>query len=154
MMRMVCKHCGQVLQRKRFGPRLEDLTVFKNRKFCNRTCMAHFMIKDNPSRSAIQRRLKKHRKQSCDLCGSSVNLCMHHKDKDWMNNSEDNLQTLCSSCHTSLHHRNGDIVVTKTKPPCRICGKISYRLNLCPTHLSRFKRHGDPLLVCGKVASN
>jgi hypothetical protein len=39
----------------------------------------------------------------CVRCYSVENICVHHKDENYMNNKEDNLQILCKSCHTSLH---------------------------------------------------
>jgi len=51
------------------------------------------------------------------------------------------------SCHTALHHRQGDIMPKKTKPPCSVCGKPSSRLGFCNTHLTRFKKHGSPYLT-------
>jgi hypothetical protein len=35
-----CAACGTLLRRKMFGRRLEDLTQFETRKYCNRACMA------------------------------------------------------------------------------------------------------------------
>ena len=34
-----CKYCGKRLERKRYGKRLEDMGVFKKRKYCDRDCM-------------------------------------------------------------------------------------------------------------------
>ena len=91
---------------------------------------------------------RKMREKSCTDCGITENLCAHHIDGDWTNNTLSNLQTLCSSCHTSLHHRQGDLTQKSEPPPCKICGKPSYRLaeGLCSTHRTRLKRHGSPLL--------
>ena len=33
-----CSHCGKVLTRRRSGSRLEDLTQFTRRRFCDRLC--------------------------------------------------------------------------------------------------------------------
>lgn len=47
----------------------------------------------------------------CQKCGSTKNLLVHHIDgsgaewSDKANNSLENLQTLCRSCHIGLHHR-------------------------------------------------
>lgn len=109
-------------------------------------CMGKAFLKSQSSRSAIQKRLVLFRKKSCEQCGTSKNLGIHHKDKNWMNNEESNLMTLCSSCHTSLHHSMGDIVQKTTKQPCIICGKRSYRQALCCTHLTRLRRYGNPLM--------
>lgn len=46
----------------------------------------------------------------CTKCGKTEKLCVHHIDmsgdqlhQSTANNKEDNLITLCPSCHTSLH---------------------------------------------------
>jgi hypothetical protein len=39
----------------------------------------------------------------CKSCGATDNLQRHHKDRDTMNNDPDNIETLCASCHGSLH---------------------------------------------------
>ena len=53
-------------------------------------------------------------KEQCASCRSKINLCIHHKDLDHYNNTPDNLDVLCVSCHLSLHktayweaYRNG-----------------------------------------------
>jgi hypothetical protein len=100
----------------------------------------------NPSRSGIQKRVQIHRKESCENCGGTHWLGIHHRDGNWKNNDLSNLATLCASCHTSLHHDQGDMPKKKKKPPCLVCGKLSTRQDLCATHLSRLKRHGSPYL--------
>lgn len=48
-----CEYCGNKLERKRFNDRLEDFTVFSNRKYCNRECMRKDWVKigDNHNQS-------------------------------------------------------------------------------------------------------
>lgn len=46
----------------------------------------------------------------CQICGSSDKLLVHHRDtnnhtKETLNHKIDNLQALCRSCHTAIHHR-------------------------------------------------
>ncbi len=150
-----CNHCGKTLERKRSpSGTLEGAGCFARRKYCDRSCMAESMKKDRPTRSAIQKRLASQRKGCCENCGASESLSIHHKDRDWMNNDTSNLMTLCSSCHTSLHHKAGDIVMTKEPTPCTVCGKRSYRLGLCCTHLTRFKRYGNPCLVRKRIGAS
>lgn len=48
---------------------------------------------------------------TCQFCGVSEEqldeaLCVHHIDEDKKNNSEENLISLCRTCHTNLHHEN------------------------------------------------
>lgn len=42
---------------------------------------------------------------TCELCGSKVNIVVHHKDFNKSNNAESNLQALCNECHLALHKR-------------------------------------------------
>lgn len=42
----------------------------------------------------------------CVICKSDdVRLHVHHLDKNQLNNSEDNLFTLCARCHSYIHGR-------------------------------------------------
>jgi len=99
-----CAHCGKPLVRKRIGGRLEDNGVFRRRKCSDKQCMSLGMRKDRPSRSAIGKRNIRLRKPSCERCDATEMLSVHHKDRNIYNNNPSNLETLCSSCHTSLHH--------------------------------------------------
>ena len=40
----------------------------------------------------------------CEHCGSTEDICIHHKDKDYKNNNIDNMQPLCISCHLKHHN--------------------------------------------------
>ena len=42
--------------------------------------------------------------QKCNRCGVTENLVTHHKDHNWRNNSIDNLEILCKTCHLEEHH--------------------------------------------------
>lgn len=63
---------------------------------------------------------------TCQLCGSKENIVCHHIDgsgnTDHPNNNLDNLITLCSACHSSLHHKGAEykpkLIIT-----CETCGK-------------------------------
>lgn len=110
-----CEYCGNKLERKRFNGRLEDFTVFKNRKYCNRECMKRDYLKigeHNQSYSNAHTTARKINelilhKEVCELCGSDTNLDIHHIDGNWQNNNLDNLMCLCRSCHTK-YERNKD----------------------------------------------
>ena len=43
------------------------------------------------------------KKTSCEWCGSSKNLCVHHKDENRYNNNINNLITICKRCHQTHH---------------------------------------------------
>ena len=42
-------------------------------------------------------------KDACAACGVTEKLCIHHKDGDHYNNTPENLQVMCMSCHSSMH---------------------------------------------------
>ena len=88
---------------------------------------------------------------NCERCGKTGKLHVHHKDENPENNVKSNLETLCASCHKVSHSPN----YTGTPPqrkPCKYCEKPVYRKGLCGTHLSRLKRHGNPLAKMHKTA--
>ena len=99
---------------------------------------------------------RKMRKEFCEICGNTKMLCAHHIDGNWTNNNPSNIQTLCNSCHTTLHHQQGDLGQKQSKPPCLVCGKPSYRLTekLCNTHRTRLRRYGSPLLVRKQIGAS
>lgn len=146
-----CAHCGSPFQRTRYNGVLEDASRFEKRLYCSKACSALAHRLESPSRSAMLKRIVKKRKPSCAKCGARSRLSNHHKDRDWRNNDPSNLETLCSSCHTSLHHEADEIHPSTPRSPCSVCGKPSYRRALCATHLTRFKLYGDPRLTKRRV---
>lgn len=44
-----------------------------------------------------------YRKEECERCGSTKNLCAHHKDHNRVNNEPSNIETLCKRCHQVEH---------------------------------------------------
>ena len=46
------------------------------------------------------------RKQICEICNTTDNLQVHHKDKNHYNNNIDNLAWLCSKCHHTIAHKH------------------------------------------------
>ena len=142
-----CEQCKTPMTRKRYGGTLESMNVLNRRKFCDQICMGLAHTHSEPTRAAVQKRVRRFPQLNCEDCGRKEHLSIHHQDRNWRNNHPANLRTLCMSCHTSLHHRQGDLITKVVKPPCGACGKPSYRLGLCHTHLTRFKRHGSPYLT-------
>lgn len=57
----------------------------------------------NKNRILTKHNYRKTKKDKCELCGSNLYLCVHHKDGDRNNNSLDNLITVCKKCHQTYH---------------------------------------------------
>ena len=94
-----------VLQRclNRACVRPDHLYLSKN------TAPGDAMLENPTSRSSVRSALlRRHSKSRCESCGCRQKLDIHHVDGDWKNNSADNLQVLCHSCHMKLHWRQGD----------------------------------------------
>ena len=51
--------------------------------------------------------IEAHLKPTCEGCGSTDRLGLHHNDEDRSNNAPDNLRTFCPSCHTKWHWEHG-----------------------------------------------
>ena len=60
----------------------------------------HYLWKGGDSLRPYRGKVKK---ESCETCGSRLNLGIHHRDFDHFNNAEENLSVLCVSCHMALH---------------------------------------------------
>lgn len=110
-----CCFCGKKLERTRFASgRLEDLSAFLRRKFCNRICMSKDFdrrpVKDNPQwMTAHYHARKLLQKTHCYICGATFNLDIHHIDENWRNNSLMNLMCVCRSCHLKLHRNSNQL---------------------------------------------
>ena len=100
-----CASCDEPLIRKRYNGRLEDRSAFLRRKYCDRTCMATGYVSDISQPGSKRRRVIKFRGQTCETCGGTRNLHAHHIDGNLDNDSPENIQTLCGSCHNTHHHR-------------------------------------------------
>ena len=159
-----CNYCGKELVRKRFNSgRLEDFGVFKKRKYCDMECYRKGELLSFASTQKNQEFRCAHttaRKVArtfmdttrCELCGSTKNLDIHHKDKNYNNNNLDNLQVLCRSCHMKQH---------KQKDKCKICGEEQKGHGYCNKHLKRKKKYNCPFFskfytpdICRKCARN
>lgn len=96
-----CELCGTSYRRKMFNGRLEDLGVFKRRKYCSIRCAS---TRERPGHwGTYHWRARRHRKSSCEACGSRELLHAHHADGRPENNDPANIQTLCVFCHNFLH---------------------------------------------------
>jgi len=90
-------------------------------------------------------------KNACETCGSTSRLGLHHQFRVRTNNSPENLQTLCPTCHTALHWQEGKRAWRLHSASCDVCGKPAKRSGLCETHRTRQRRHGSPYLRRRKV---
>lgn len=144
-----CASCGAKMERKWFNGVLESMNCFLRRRHCGRQCMATAMLQEHITRSGHLVRARKHLKKACEQCGTSVRLGIHHKNRNWSDDSPDNLETLCSSCHTKLHLAAGDISRNLPPRPCRYCGKVG-NVAVCSTCRSRIHSHGNPFTVLPK----
>src|ERR1017187_2202161 len=97
----ICKKCGKSFQRRKFGNRLEDYTRYMTRMYCSKSCS--YVRPPIQTRKGFLYLARKHRKNYCENCNSTEHLQIHHKDENWRNNSPDNLETLCATCHMKLH---------------------------------------------------
>lgn len=147
-----CEQCGDLLTRKRYNGRMEDMSVFLRRRYCDQKCFALGQTKDEPTLAALRKRSVKFRGDVCEQCGAADSLDVHHLDLNPSNNELSNLMTLCGSCHTKWHWEHGK-QQPKQQLDCAICGKPSKGLNLCLKHYQRFKKYGDPLLTMKKNGS-
>ena len=138
-----CEHCGTRLVRKRsVSGVLESLLHFNRRKFCNQHCMAQaFDQRHSPEvgwSTAHYHARKEVPPGSCNRCGKLDAIDVHHKDGNHLNNSRENLERICRSCHNREHRPRGS---------CVICGRLQKGLGYCEKHYQRFKKWGDPLIV-------
>ena len=106
-----CLNCGKPLTNRQ-------------RKYCNSSCQGEYQSKmkieawqngeyDGLSgqynlSKVIRKYLLEKKGYKCELCGwgemnpfsGTIPLEVHHKDGDYKNNDEDNLQVLCPNCHS------------------------------------------------------
>ena len=100
-----CARCGIPMTRHFYGDRLEDRGVFKRRKYCSLHCANQ---RTRPKHwETYHWRARKHRKSSCEACGSTEKLHAHHVDGQPKNSDAENIQTLCVHCHNFLHATAG-----------------------------------------------
>ena len=138
-----CEHCETKLERKRLpNGDLESLIHFNRRKFCNRLCMAANFDQRHSAEVGWSTAHYHARKMiphgCCNRCGKQDAKDVHHKDGNHLNNSLENLERICRSCHNLAHKRKGS---------CVICGLPQKGLSFCDKHYQRFKKWGSPNLV-------
>lgn len=101
-----CKWCGEPFQRKRVGKnnQLECVSNFMRRKFCSISCsVSNQHATKPPTQAASRKRAMKSVEGSCEACGHTSRLVVHHVNGNPMDNAQSNFQTLCSHCHSYWH---------------------------------------------------
>ncbi len=141
-----CLHCGIEMKRKRYNGRLEDRKMFLRRKYCSQDCSSIASRKESVTTSGAYKRATLLKGSTCQNCGSTKNVGVHHKDRDIHNNSEENLLTLCASCHTKMHWEEGKLP-WRERQHCKICGDPVKGHGYCSKHYQRFRKYGDPNLT-------
>lgn len=97
-----CKACGDVFERAVYKNTLEDRQRFLAREHCSQSC-ANKRV--DVTDAAYRWRAAQHRGTACAECGAATDLHAHHHNRDITDNREENIQTLCASCHLRLHWR-------------------------------------------------
>ena len=141
-----CAYCSKPMERKRWSNgELQSWQHYNRQMYCNRECMrAAFQEKPKTGTGYMVGHYHARNLLSggcCEICGSEKNVDVHHKDGNYLNNSLENLQRLCRSCHMKEHH------VAKK---CSICGAKVKGYGFCNKHYIRFKKYGNPLWLNGK----
>jgi hypothetical protein len=103
-MEMCCQRCG--------GP------LRTGRKYCSYVCKYAASKRPATTHTQSRRNASKAVGAVCEACPSTKDLMVHHVDINPLNNSPENLQTLCNKCHTRWHWimRKG-LVKTPSKAP-------------------------------------
>jgi hypothetical protein len=123
---MNCQTCGAEL-------------TGRNPKYCDRSCMALGLMKEDVGYGALKVRARKASPpaSACESCGAIENLQRHHKDQDPRNNDPGNLQTLCGSCHLKLHWRE---LGKQGRPKVSHC-KYGHPYDEANTYIWRNRQH-------------
>lgn len=118
-----CEYCGKQYVRGRVGKnkQLECVSNFMRRKFCSLSCSVSMQHSRSPeTKAASRRRAQKFVGGSCEACGTSTDMTVHHVDGDAMNNDPQNLQTLCRCCHNFWHSMLKRIGKQQSRPMPRL----------------------------------
>ena len=105
----ICPKCGKEFHRRRFGKRLEDFTRWNQRIYCSKQC--NYIRPEISHKTSYHRLARYFLNHYCQNCGSTENLDVHHKDRNYKNNEITNLETLCHTCHMKYHWQQGHLKV-------------------------------------------
>jgi hypothetical protein len=111
----LCKYCGK---------EINDQQSVK-RTFCGIPCKGFWQSENSkgennpnwkpldqkkPFRS-VNKKLRKdtiRERKKCEICASTINLQIHHKNRNRGDNSPNNILLLCQLCHADTHKKEGD----------------------------------------------
>ena len=91
-----CIHCGMSLNGTKDSAR---------KKYCDKECYRLHRLSlplTNKSTGHFRARAAE-KSKSCNRCGATTNLEVHHRDRDVLNDSPRNLEKICSACHDLEH---------------------------------------------------
>ena len=105
-----CAFCGALIVPRpdhRGDPILGD--EWKSRTYCNIRCFSDAKLaRDICSPISARKRANRLYKASeCSLCGSTRRVQRHHRNGNLKDNSKENIQILCQTCHTKEHMKSG-----------------------------------------------
>jgi hypothetical protein len=107
-----CEHCGTVFRI------LPNRFLLVAGRFCSRACFdakrTSIKLPREPRRSRAYKRFRNvlvNQNDQCQRCGARDNLIVHHRvrtrERPDLLLERDNIEVLCSSCHTKTHGRLG-----------------------------------------------
>lgn len=149
-----CGFCGKEISHHKSAPRVFCSIQCKNNH--QRTLVGDKNPNWKPydekklykSQNKIVRRELIRERVFCERCGTQKRLQVHHINRDYYNNSTNNLMLLCVFCHADWHEERGDINTAKLirahyqatgkRTPkqavvCKTCGTTFY-----PSNKNRF----------------
>ncbi len=86
------------------------------KKYCDKECYRqHRLSHPLTNKSTAHYRARVKRMAACERCGADISLHVHHKDRNPLNDSMENLGTLCSVCHHREH-------LNDSLSTCVVCG--------------------------------
>ena len=136
-----CERCGKKLERRRSpSGQLEPMYWFLKRRFCSVDCANKAYGEQRRSLPAPTPKTSRKRARiatpiaPCAICGKTGYTEVHHRDKNPMNNSPENLVRLCKSCHAKQHRK---------KSLCIVCGMPAKGHRLCVKHWQAWRKSNE-----------